>query len=87
MNDSGLFAPLWIGSGIMVIAAIISQTYMIEPGDARLEEKIDEKLMLSDDDEHVARPEDIDQKTMWNIVAGAVSLAIVFSCFIFLNWY
>jgi len=73
MNDSGLFAPLWVGAGLMVIAAIVTHVYMIEPGDERLEQGMDEKLLLmKDGDENVERPDVIDKKTMWNIVGGAL---------------
>jgi len=72
MSGSGLFAPLWVGAGIMVIAAITTHVYMIEPGDERLEQGIDEKLILADDEEPIKRPLEIDKKTMWNIVGGAL---------------
>mmetsp|Transcript_1212 Transcript_1212/g.2317 ORF Transcript_1212/g.2317 Transcript_1212/m.2317 type:complete len:705 (-) Transcript_1212:1035-3149(-) len=71
MNDSGLFAPLWVGAGIMVIAAITTHVYMIEPGDEVLEPGVDEKLILTDD-EDIIRPDIIDKKTLWNIVGGAI---------------
>ena len=71
MADQGLFAPLWVGSGIMVIANILSHAYMIEPGDSRLDEVVDPKLSL-DDDEEVIRPTEVDKKTLYNIVGGAL---------------
>lgn len=73
MGEVGLFAPLWIGAGLMVIANVLSHSYMIEPGDKRLEPSIEDKLLLQDDDEdNVKRPQTIDSKTMWNIVGGAL---------------
>lgn len=73
MGEVGLFAPLWLGAGLMVIANVLSHSYMIEPGDKRLEPSIEDKLILHDDDEdNIKRPETIDSKTMWNIVGGAL---------------
>ena len=84
MSGSGLFAPLWVGAGIMVIAAITTHVYMIEPGDERLEQGIDEKLLiLADDEEIIERPPEIDKKTMWNIVGGAVSIYVSLESFLF----
>ena len=72
MNDLGLFAPLWVGAIILAIAVIITHIYMIEPGDSRLDMAIDEKLCLEDIDEPVQRPAEIDKRTLWNIVGGAL---------------
>jgi hypothetical protein len=44
--------------------------YMIEPGDVRL---IPVGKVSSSDEEEVSRPETIDQKSLWNIVAGALA--------------
>lgn len=73
MAEQGLFAPLWVGAGIMVIAAVVAHIYIIEPGDERLEVGMEDKLILADDDETQKRPDDIDKKTLYNIVGGAVS--------------
>jgi hypothetical protein len=70
MNEQGLFAPLWVGAGIMVIANLITHYYMIEPGDSRLLDATDDKLAMEED--IVVRPETIDKMTMYNIVGGAV---------------
>lgn len=70
MGSVGLFAPLWVGAGLMVIANVISHIYMIEPGDTRLEVEIEDKLLLEED--AIVRPDTIDKKTMWNIVGGAL---------------
>jgi len=76
MADVGLFAPLWVGAGLMVIANILSHKYMIEPAKNVVEKPIDidieDKFTLNEDDEDVKRPEVIDQKTLWNIVGGAL---------------
>ncbi|KAL7537544.1 hypothetical protein ACHAXR_007899 [Thalassiosira sp. AJA248-18] len=71
MADVGLFAPLWIGSGLMVIANVMTHKYMIESGDDRLESG--DKLLLGDEEEEkVKRPDTIPTKTLWNIVGGAL---------------
>lgn len=71
MNGSGLFAPLWVGSGIIGLSAIYTSFYMIEPGDVRLIPV--GEASSSDEEDEVPRPETIDQKSLWNIVAGAVA--------------
>eukprot|EP00970_Alexandrium_tamarense_P020277 scaffold15044_cov193-Alexandrium_tamarense.AAC.2 len=75
MNDTGLFSPLWVGAGLMVISAVTAHAYMIEAGDKRIDANVDEKIELKGYDEEaedVKRPEAIDRKTMWNIVGGAL---------------
>mmetsp|Transcript_12678 Transcript_12678/g.19525 ORF Transcript_12678/g.19525 Transcript_12678/m.19525 type:complete len:697 (-) Transcript_12678:108-2198(-) len=73
MADVGLFAPLWVGAGLMVIANILSHQYMIEPTKGKTKSvDIEDKFTLNEDDEDVVRPELIDQKTLWNIVGGAL---------------
>ena len=74
MNDAGLFSPLLVGAGMMVIAAIVTHIYMIEPGDARLKQiagGIGPIESYGEEDDN-KRPETIDKKTMWNIVIGAL---------------
>lgn len=60
----------------MVIANILSHTYMIEPNkDNFMADPIktrSDKFTLSSEDEDVKRPDTIDQKTLWNIVGGAL---------------
>ncbi|KAL7550909.1 hypothetical protein ACHAWF_014114 [Thalassiosira exigua] len=72
MADLGLFAPLWVGAGLMVIAVIMCHKYTIEPGDKRLELEVDLKLSLDDEEDIVQRPETIHRLTLWNIVGGAL---------------
>ncbi|KAL7496626.1 hypothetical protein ACHAWT_004791 [Skeletonema menzelii] len=74
MADVGLFTPLWIGAGLMFIANILSHRYMIEPTKDIAETPVDieDKFTLNEDDEDVIRPDLIDQKTLWNIVGGAL---------------
>ncbi|KAL7425971.1 hypothetical protein ACHAXM_000249 [Skeletonema potamos] len=74
MADVGLFSPLWVGAGLMVIANVLSHQYMIEPkkGNIGMPIDVEDKFTLEDDDEDINRPESIDQKTLWNIVGGAL---------------
>ncbi|KAL9182774.1 hypothetical protein ACHAXT_004053, partial [Thalassiosira profunda] len=74
MGDVGLFAPLWVGAGLMVIANIGTHWFMIEPGDSRLrvDPVIEEKLLLEEDADTIPRPETIHKRTLWNIVGGAL---------------
>ena len=64
------------GAFLMVIANILSHTYMIEPNkDNVMVDPIktrSDKFTLSSEDEDVKRPDNIDQKTLWNIVGGAL---------------
>jgi MFS family permease len=71
MNGSGLFAPLWVGSAIIGLSAVYTSWYMIEPGDVRLIPV--GKASSSDEEDEAPRPETIDQKSLWNIVAGALA--------------
>jgi hypothetical protein len=74
MQDSGLFAPLWVGAGLMFLSAIVISVWLIEPGDARLQ-PIGQNYIAEEkyEEEDSPRPEQIDQRTMWNIVGGAVA--------------
>lgn len=45
---------------------------MIEPGDSRLDDPIDKLILDDDEDEKIQRPDQIDNKTLWNIVGGAL---------------
>lgn len=69
MADVGLFAPLWVGVGIMALASVVNFYYLIEPGQI----KIDPSTVEQDDDEEedgeVAT--ELDRKTMIHILVGA----------------
>mmetsp|Transcript_50181 Transcript_50181/g.76356 ORF Transcript_50181/g.76356 Transcript_50181/m.76356 type:complete len:724 (+) Transcript_50181:93-2264(+) len=77
MNGSGLFAPLWVGAGMLAFAAIYTSWYMIEAGDVRLQQNGDDMkdglMKHKNEEDDVARPETIDQKACWNIIGGAVA--------------
>jgi MFS family permease len=74
MQDSGLFAPLWVGAGLMFLSAISISIWLIEPGDARLQ-PIGQNYIAEekDDEDDTPRPELIDQRTMWNVVGVALA--------------
>lgn len=69
MNDSGLFAPLWVGAILLAFAALNTSWYMVEAGDA----KLNEFIQMDKESEELARPESLDQKALFNIIAGAVA--------------
>lgn len=76
MGNSGLFAPLWVGAGLMLASAIAIAWWVIEPGDARLQPigKDHLETQIDDDEEdEVPRPEKIERRTMWLIIAGALA--------------
>lgn len=69
MGELGLFAPLWVGSGLMVVANYFVHRYMIEPGSGELaEDDTTEKLAVTEDEDIDVRPLTIDKKTLWNII-------------------
>mmetsp|Transcript_16021 Transcript_16021/g.36967 ORF Transcript_16021/g.36967 Transcript_16021/m.36967 type:complete len:699 (-) Transcript_16021:138-2234(-) len=73
MGELGLFAPLWVGSGLMVVANYFVHRYMIEPGSGELAEAdTTEKLAVKEDEDVDVRPLTIDKKTLWNIIGGAL---------------
>jgi len=72
MNASGLFSPLWIGAGLMVLSSVMIVKFFIEPGDARLIDD-DEKDGLKEKDDEPQRREKINNKVMWNIILGAIA--------------
>jgi len=73
MQNSGLFAPLWVGAGLMLIASVLVSWYLIEPGDSRMMEVDDLDKYRNDDDEEEKRPETIDKVALWNVVGGALA--------------
>jgi len=73
MQDSGLFSPLWIGAGLMFISAISIVWWLIEPGDERLQPLGKDVISQEMEDNDMPRPEEIDKKTMWNVVIGALA--------------
>lgn len=72
MNSAGLFAPLWVGAGLLVISALITSWYMVDAGD--LPAAVGKFTTADDDDEDkVMRPTTIEHKALWNIIIGAVA--------------
>lgn len=70
MEDSGLFYPLWVAAALLVIAALYLGVCMIEAGDFHL---VPTQEDVSLDDEQFSRPDTIDKRALWNIIAGAVA--------------
>jgi hypothetical protein len=75
MNDSGLFSPLWVGSGVMFLAALVLLRFFIEPGDTRLLPIAGDNIQkqVDDEEEEVMRPVEIDQCCLRNIILGALA--------------
>mmetsp|Transcript_62803 Transcript_62803/g.185464 ORF Transcript_62803/g.185464 Transcript_62803/m.185464 type:complete len:510 (-) Transcript_62803:200-1729(-) len=73
MNESGLFAPLWVGAGLMFVTTALLVFLLIEPGDERLTPIGKDALLASDEEEDEHRPDTINQKVMWNVIGGAVA--------------
>lgn len=73
MNESGLFSPLWVGSGLMVVSSVLIAKFLIEPGDAKLvaEQQAGGSAYLGSETEP-KRPEKINNAVMWNIIIGAL---------------
>ena len=72
MNGSGLFSPLWVGAGLLAIAAVCTSWYMVDAIDLKAQGILDFD-MNKGEEEQVVRPESIDQKVLLNIVIGAVA--------------
>lgn len=68
MAESGLFAPLWVGAGLMALSCLGMSRYMIEP--------TKEKLVRGDGEEEdentIKRPDAIDKCGVGNIIIGAL---------------
>mmetsp|Transcript_16605 Transcript_16605/g.24538 ORF Transcript_16605/g.24538 Transcript_16605/m.24538 type:complete len:685 (+) Transcript_16605:91-2145(+) len=74
MDDQGLFAPLWIGSALMAIAAALNTFMLIEPKDylkATSDYKDKEKEVIKRWEDKEDPPEELDNCVLWNIIAGA----------------
>lgn len=72
MFESGLFASLWVGAAILALAAVGTSWYMVEAGDPVLAKAVADRHK-GEEEEVLARPETIDNKALFNIVAGAVA--------------
>jgi MFS family permease len=87
MESQGLFVPLWIGVGLMILSSALNTLYLIEPDrnlapveyDKVEQEECktteicepDEQYDDDDDDEENKAPDKLDNWTMWNIIVGA----------------
>lgn len=75
MDSTGLFTPLWAGVGVQFLALLVMFKWLIEPGDVRLMDM--SKKVLDEEEEEdgqvMKRPETIDNKAMWNVIAGALA--------------
>lgn len=67
MEDQGLFAPLFVGAAMDLVAFGLVWAFMIEPNKVFFPNK-----RADDDDDEVAPPDRIDNRTLWNIVVGAL---------------
>mmetsp|Transcript_14891 Transcript_14891/g.41144 ORF Transcript_14891/g.41144 Transcript_14891/m.41144 type:complete len:706 (-) Transcript_14891:285-2402(-) len=72
MGDSGLFTPLLLGAGFMALSYVLSDWYLIEPGDARIT-PIGKNILQEeeDDEEKDDRPDSLDGGLLWHIISGA----------------
>lgn len=75
MNDTGLFTPMLLGAGLMLISWAVNIWYLLEPGDVRLQPsgkaKLAGEVEGDEDPNHHKRPETLNNVTLWHIIAGA----------------
>jgi hypothetical protein len=72
MEESGLFTPLLLGAGLIFLSSILVKPFLIEPGDVRLLPRGKQKLQYNVTEEvEQPRPETINRRALWNIIAGA----------------
>jgi len=72
LNSRGLFAALWPGAVMQMVATALVAVFMIEPSKRDVE--ISRELTLREAEEAATEeecPETLNQCTMWNILAGA----------------
>lgn len=73
MENSGLFAPLWIGAALMLLSSLCVSWYLIEPGDMVQLDMGDMEKRHFDEDDEENRPETVDPVPLWNVVLGALA--------------
>jgi len=74
MKSTGLFTPLLLGAALIWLSCFVLTKYMIEQHDVKVIPIGKEKLAQDfDDDDENARPEVIDECTLWNIIGGALA--------------
>mmetsp|Transcript_36225 Transcript_36225/g.79299 ORF Transcript_36225/g.79299 Transcript_36225/m.79299 type:complete len:552 (+) Transcript_36225:412-2067(+) len=80
METQGLFAPLWVGVGLMFLAFVIVTMMLVEPRDLQVlaaegqgqqDSELTKEHAADDDSDVSAPPEKINQIVMWNIIIGA----------------
>lgn len=69
MQSSGLFSALWVAAGIQFLATAVVAIYTIEPSK---ELALAMKPAVQDDDEEEDAPTEVDRRTLWNIIIGAL---------------
>mmetsp|Transcript_14728 Transcript_14728/g.17935 ORF Transcript_14728/g.17935 Transcript_14728/m.17935 type:complete len:658 (-) Transcript_14728:262-2235(-) len=69
MSEQGLFAPLWVGVGIMFLACCVTAKYLVEASNLKIPKSMNE----SDDDEDEDLPTEINKMTMYHIIIGALA--------------
>jgi len=72
LENAGLFLPLWIGFGLMIVSTIVLVIWMIEPGDSMKQNNEMTKQMVEDEEDEVQRPGRINKCVLSNITIGAV---------------
>jgi len=73
MQSSGLFAPLWVGSVLMLVSSLCVSWYLIEPRDMRLVHMGDMAKRHVDEEDEKNRPVTIDPVALWNVIFGALA--------------
>jgi MFS family permease len=68
MENTGLFAPLFVGAALNLVVTIFSYFFLIEPN-----KMLHMGAVLDDDDDDDAGPEKIDWKVTSNILVGSLA--------------
>jgi MFS family permease len=71
MYAQGLFAPLWVGVGIMLVACCITYQFLIEPGELTIPTSLNDIDEDLNEDLNANLPDEIDKVTMTHIIIGA----------------
>jgi len=68
MESRGLFAPLWAGAAIMVVAFLVNMKFLVEPGKIRVPAEIDGD---EEEKDELELPTGVDTQTLVHILIGA----------------